>query len=173
MTDADYSVDFLDAVSKVLLDEGGFVDDPADPGGATKFGISQRAYPKLDIANLTIEQAKEIYWRYWWLGYGFDKIHGAVAAKCFDLGVNMGAKGAIICLQRACRAIGYALVEDGVLGPMTCDVVNHAGVAEQAALLAALKSEGAAHYRMVAAVSVYRGRDQSKFLSGWLSRAYR
>ena len=43
--------------------EGGYVNNPADPGGETKYGISKRAYPKLDIANLTLEQARDIYYR--------------------------------------------------------------------------------------------------------------
>ena len=49
-----------------LQEEGGYVNNPADPGGMTKYGISKRSYPNLDIANLTIDQAKAIYERDFW-----------------------------------------------------------------------------------------------------------
>ncbi len=176
MTDTDYSPSFLDGVSRLLLDEGGYVDDPADPGGATKYGISQRSYPKLDIANLTADQAKEIYWRDWWLTYGFEQLTPSpVVAKCFELAPNMGVKTAIICLQRACRAaLGVPLDEDGVLGPRTVFTVNQSvTVSSWRLLLAALKSEAAGHYRTIAAVKYRLDTNGGPFLRGWLSRAYR
>ena len=48
---------FDHAVKEILRHEGGYVDDPVDRGGETKYGISKRSYPDLDIANLTLEQA--------------------------------------------------------------------------------------------------------------------
>ena len=54
-------MEFSDAVKIVLKHEGGYVDDPVDPGGETKYGISKKAYPFLDIKNLTIKQASDIY----------------------------------------------------------------------------------------------------------------
>src|SRR5690606_2973445 len=65
---------FLHAVEVVLEHEGGYVHDPHDPGGETKFGISKRQYPDLDIANLTREQAIEIYRRDWWDKYGYGRL---------------------------------------------------------------------------------------------------
>ena len=50
----------------LIGEEGGYVNDPADPGGETKFGISKRAYPQLDIKSLTLDQAKAIYRRDYW-----------------------------------------------------------------------------------------------------------
>ena len=47
--------------------EGGYVNDPSDPGGETKFGVSKKSYPNLDIKNLTITQAKEIYYKDYWI----------------------------------------------------------------------------------------------------------
>ena len=160
-----YSPEFLAAVERVLANEGGYSSNPADPGGATKFGISARAYPGLDIATLTRDAAVKIYWSEWWLRFGFAQLPAAVAAKTFDLAVNMGAANAIECLQRALRACGFPVGEDGALGPATALASRRA---DPAALMAALRSELAAHYRMVASNHI-GGAD---FLKGWLNRAY-
>ena len=57
---------FHDCIAHVLAAEGGLVNDPKDPGGVTKFGISQRSYPALDIRALTLDDAKTIYQRDYW-----------------------------------------------------------------------------------------------------------
>ena len=116
-----YPPDFLIAVDRVLLNEGGYSSNPADPGGATNFGISARQHPGLDIATLTRDAAVKIYWREWWQRFGFARLPDAVASKTFDLSVNMGAGHAIQCLQRALRACDShsPVTEDGVLGVAT------------------------------------------------------
>ena len=76
-----YSPEFLAAVERVLAEEGGYSSDPGDPGGATKFGISARAHPGVDIATLTRDAAVSIYWREWWLPFGFAQLPAAIAAK--------------------------------------------------------------------------------------------
>lgn len=165
-----YSGEFLSAVARVLADEGGYSANPADPGGATRFGISARAHPGLDIAALTRDEAVAIYWREWWQRFGFARLPAAVAAKTFDLAVNIGAAHAIACLQRALRACGIAIADDGVLGAAT---QSAAARADGAALLAALRSEAAGYYRVTAALA--RGRragGDREFLKGWLNRAY-
>ena len=108
----------------------------------------------------------EIYWREWWLRFGFAQLPAAAAAKTFDLAVNMGAGHAIECLQRAIRACGRLVTEDGVIGAATA---AEAARADPAALMAALRSELAAHYRLVAA---NQGASGNRFLKGWLTRAY-
>lgn len=70
--------------------EGGFSDDKFDPGGKTKYGISQKSYPKLDIANLTKETAKEIYRRDFWIGSGCDRLAWPLCLVVFDTAVNCG-----------------------------------------------------------------------------------
>ncbi len=167
-----YSPEFLTAVERVLANEGGYSSNPADPGGATNFGISARSHPGLDIAALTRDAAVEIYWREWWLRFGFARLPAAPAAKTFDLAVNIGAGNAIQCLQRALRACGLAVIEDGVIGPAT---VAETARADPAALMSALRSELAAHYRLVAAKAdpAHRGNNEKNdFLKGWLIRAY-
>ena len=160
-----YSPEFLAAVERVLADEGGYSSNPADPGGATKFGISARSNPGVNIAALTRDAAIEIYWREWWLRFGFAQLPAAVASKTFDLAVNVGSVHAIQCLQRALRACGFPVTEDGVIGPATTLAARRA---DAAALTAAMRSEAAGHYRLVAA-NQKRGAD---FLKGWLNRAY-
>ena len=160
-----YSAEFLIAVQGVLADEGGDSSNPADAGGVTRFGISARAHPGVDIATLTRDGAVKIYWDEWWLRFGFEQLPAAIAVKTFDLAVNMGGSNAIECLQRALRASGVPVTEDGAMGPAT---VTAAERADPAALMSAMRSEFAAHYRLVAAK---QNRDQV-FLKGWLNRAY-
>jgi lysozyme family protein len=160
-----YSPEFLIAVERVLANEGGYTSNPADSGGVTKFGISSRAHPGLDIATLTRDAAVKIYWREWWLRFGFSQLPAAVAAKTFDLAVNIGASHAIECLQRALRACGRPVTEDGVLCAATA---AEASRADASALMSAMRSEAAGYYRLVAA----RAPADREFLKGWLIRAY-
>ena len=114
-----YDPVFLEAVTRVLADEGGYVCNPADPGGETNFGISKRSYPDVDVKNLTRDQAVDIYWNDWWLKFCFYRLRGDVAIKVFNLAVVMGAPHAVRCLQRALRACGASRTEDGELGTPT------------------------------------------------------
>ena len=165
-----YTPEFLIAVDRVLLNEGGYSSNPADPGGATKFGISARQYPGLDIAALTREAAIKIYWRQWWLKFGFARLPTGAAAKTFDLAVNVGSAHAIKCLQRALRACGDRVSEDGTLGAETALA---AARADSAALISALRSEAASYYRVTAALARGpRANADREFLNGWLNRAY-
>lgn len=159
--------DFKVAILTVLKHEGGFVNNPHDPGGATKFGISQRylqiqGYEDKNIQQLSQEEAIQIYQTDWWDKHNYGAItHQIIATKLFDLAVNMGSKQSHICLQRAIHAAtGNALQEDGVLGEITLTTVNETNTE---ILLAALKSEAAGFYRSL---------NNSTFEKGWLTRAY-
>jgi lysozyme family protein len=157
---------FEHAVSFVLSHEGGYSDDADDDGGETKFGISKRSYPDIDINALTVEQAKAIYKRDFWEPQLYKDIKDVnLATKVFDLAVNMGSNWAHRLVQRALRATGQDILEDGILGPMTLAAINKADLTD---LLAALKSEAAGYYRTLAATKPKR----AKFLKGWLKRAY-
>lgn len=107
------------ALNLILDHEGGYVNDPKDAGGETKFGISKRAYPQLNIRDLTKEQAGEIYRRDYWNKVRGDSIHPAVAIVAFDIAVNMGVSVAIKMLQ-------YAVDErqDGIFGDKTLAGIN-------------------------------------------------
>jgi hypothetical protein len=81
---------FDKAVRFVLRAEGGLVEHPADPGGLTKYGISKRTYPTLDIANLTEAEAIDIYYRDYWTAVGCDDLRYPLDIIVFDSAVNCG-----------------------------------------------------------------------------------
>ena len=83
------------AIDFVLRHEGGYVNDPRDPGGETNFGISRRAYPTLDIKNLTKEQATGIYRKDYWDKVGGDILPWPWDLILFDTAVNQGVAWAI------------------------------------------------------------------------------
>jgi lysozyme family protein len=154
------------AINKILENEGGYVKDPRDNGGETKFGISKRSYPKLDIKNLTLEEAKTLYYRDFWASQMYEQINSyKVAEKVFDLAVNVGSNKAHIILQRALRAVGNPVKEDGILGKITLAAIN---ASDEAVLLSALRSEAAGYYRNI----VTKNASQNRFINGWLKRAY-
>ncbi len=157
---------FEKAIEVVLAHEGEvFTEHPDDRGGPTKFGISQRWNPEVNVRELTREQAIEIYWQRYWLSRGYERLPEPVAIKVFDLAVNLGDQMAILCLQRALRACGIRIKVDGLLGPETCGA---AGRSDVAALTAAIRSEAAGEYRL----RVARDASQAAFRDGWLNRAY-
>jgi len=83
--------DNFDKAFKFILKwEGGYSNDKDDLGGETKYGISKRSYPNLDIKNLTIEMAKEIYKKNYWDKLGCDKLSFPMDIIAFDTSVNMG-----------------------------------------------------------------------------------
>lgn len=162
-----YSEKFEKAFEYVIENEGGYVHDPQDSGGETKYGISKRSYPSLNIKELTLEDAKEIYHRDFWLKGKFEEITDInVAIKLFDLSVNVGMTQSNRLIQRALRSVGEVVTEDGIIGPITLAAVNKSPTRE---LLAALKSEAAGYYRLLAQANP----GQKKFLNGWLNRTYR
>lgn len=107
-------MNFADAFEKLIGHEGGYVNDPRDPGGETKYGISKRAYPGEDIAGMTLDRAKAIYLRDYWGPAGCDAAPDAAKLDLFDMAVNSGVGAAVKALQ---RAVGET--EDGILGPLT------------------------------------------------------
>lgn len=152
--------DFDTAVERTLAREGGYVNDPRDPGGATKYGISQRIFPDLDIAGLTEARARAIYHSTYWTAPGIYRLtDDELAARVFDLAVNIGQGRAIRVLQRACNWFGPDLRTDGFIGPLTANFCNN--WRHPAALLAAVKAEAALYYRAL---------NRPDYLAGWLNR---
>jgi lysozyme family protein len=97
---------FEQAFAQIIGNEGGFTDNPADPGNwtgrranqgecrGTKFGISAHAYPDIDIAGLTLADARAIYRRDYWDRLDADTLPGPLAMLAFDAAVNNGVSRA-------------------------------------------------------------------------------
>lgn len=112
-------MNFDQAFERLIGHEGGYVNDPRDPGGETKFGISKRSYPAEDIKGLTLERAKAIYRRDFWGVAGCDAVPDAMKFDLFDMAVNSGPVTAIKTLQRSA-----GVTPDGLLGPITLQALN-------------------------------------------------
>ena len=166
------------AIPHVLRHEGGWVDDPVDPGGATNYGISLRFAQQEgldfdgdgdvdadDVRGLTQAQAGEIYRERFWDRYGYEQITDQrIAAKVFDACVNTGPVRAHRFLQRALCAVGRAVEVDGSAGPKTIAATNEA---DSDRLMVELIREQANFYRTLAELKPRL----AKFLKGWMRRA--
>lgn len=98
---AKYDTGFQRAVERVLKAEGGYVNDPVDRGGETKYGISKRANPEVDIASLTVDQAKDIYRKKYWEAIDAPSLPPLLREVAFDAAVNQGVGWTKRALSRA------------------------------------------------------------------------
>ena len=158
--------DFAKAIEYVLANEGGYVNNPADPGGETNFGISKRQYPLLNIKDLTRDEAIAIYERDYWNAAPFAAIASQrIATKVFDHYVNMAPSTCVRILQ---LALGYLhagpVVADGKMGPETLEHVN---AADEQTLLDEFKARLAKFYCDDTLENVNLAGE----LMGWLRRA--
>jgi len=122
-----YSSVFEKSFLFILKWEGGYVNDPDDPGGETKYGLSKRQYPNLDIKNLTVEQAKDIYYKDYWLKGKCDKLElfsNKLAFIHFNYCVNTGIKRASKFLQQSIQKYGYEITIDGIIGSKTLSLLK-------------------------------------------------
>ncbi|MGH7056433.1 MAG: glycoside hydrolase family 108 protein [Acetobacteraceae bacterium] len=164
------------AVAIVLENEGGYTDDPGDPGNwtggvvgsgqlkGTNFGISAAAYPRLDIANLTQAQAEAIYEADYWAPIQGDALPSGLSLIVFDGAVNSGVEQSSVWLQQAVN-----VTTDGDIGPETLAAVAgwNSGANPQPpwALCASVLA-----WRLVALGQV---PDFSDFGQGWMRRVAR
>jgi lysozyme family protein len=160
------AANFNPCLDFVLSAEGGYVDDPLDPGGATNLGITLRvlsewrhtAVTKIDVQNLTRDEAGAIYRaRYWNVIHG-DDLPAGVDLMVFDAGVNLGAGRSARMLQ---AAVGAG--EDGAIGPATLGAV--AGYQDRSDLISKLANAREAYYRTLSTFS--------HFGTGWTARVNR
>lgn len=155
--------DFTQAIGIVLADEGGTSCAANDHGGLTKFGISQRSYPDLDLATLTQDDAIAIYHSDFWHPL-FDQLHSqALATKLLVMAVNMGTHGAVYLLQQALNHLGSTLATDGQFGQHTLEAANES---DPYALLTELKVQGVLQYVSI----LLRDPTQATFIKGWIRR---
>ena len=125
-------MNFDQAFDRLMGNEGGHVNNPADPGGETQWGISKRSYPNVDIKNLTREQAKEIYRADFWERGRMDEYDPAIAFQVFDIAVNSGIETAVRMLQRAA-----GVADDGHIGPVTVAAIKAKTVTDMLMLIVA------------------------------------
>ncbi len=111
--------EFDQAFAFTIGAEGGYSNDPKDPGSETNYGISKRQYPSLDIPNITLEGAKGIYRVDYWNVIRGDDLHPVLASFLFDFAVNSGTRAASVALQKAVGAL-----PDGRVGPKTLALVS-------------------------------------------------
>lgn len=152
-------------IDLVIYDEGGEVNDPDDLGGHTKFGITKARYPNEDIANLTIERAKYLYYRDFWKRFYCSRLYTGCDYFFFDMTVQHGK--AVEILQRAVGA-----QEDNIIGPKTLAKCMEF---EPEELLERMASQRAIYY-----LRVIGGRKanwlqkiiypNAKFANGWANR---
>lgn len=86
--------DFLKSMIFILKWEGGYVNDPNDPGGKTKYGISKRSFPDLDIANLNLEKALDIYLENYWIPSNSNNLEWPLNLVHFNFSINAGLSAA-------------------------------------------------------------------------------
>lgn len=127
-------ITFDQAFDRLMGNEGGYVNNPADPGGETNWGISQRTYPNVDIKNLTRLGAKAIYLHDFWQRGQMDQYDGAIAFQVFDAAVNHGIETALRLLQRAA-----GVVDDGHIGPVTVAAIKAKSVTDMLMLFLAYR----------------------------------
>lgn len=172
---------FDSVFAETLALEGGYSANPADPGGATKWGVTERVARangyRGDMRELPIEEARRIakaqYWDVLRLD-DIDRLSAPVAQELFDTGYNMGVGTAGRMLQRALNALNRQaadypdVTEDGVVGPMTVQAMRafldkRAGQGAHALLKLLNVLQGAAY------VEIVERRPQSEqFLLGWI-----
>jgi lysozyme family protein len=124
--------------AEIVRREGGYVNDPDDPGGATKHGVTIKTMQRLgldltgngtvdaaDVKALSQKQAIDIFVRHYFRESKLDLLPAALQPSVFDMQVNAGAN-AVRILQRLMAAFGLALKDDGVVGPATARTVAKA-----------------------------------------------
>jgi len=162
---------FKKAFEETVGIEGGYVDDPDDRGGETKFGISKRSYPELDIKNLTLREAWAIYYKdYWNTKKGnLDSLPDSIAIEVFDTAVNMGMTTARKMLQESLNILNrnelkfIDLDVDGYIGIKTFKAVD---LVLERKLLKTLNGFQFCAYKEFA----QNNPKQEKFFAGWIER---
>ena len=151
--------DFLQAVNITLVREGGYVDNPADPGGATNFGITQADMPGQDMRKVTVPMAIEHYREHYWKPLYNSITNQPICNKLFDAGVLLGIGTAVKILQKA-----LLIDVDGTFGDGTLLALN--ACLTPPALLQAFKNELVIH---VVGIGAAKPAERI-FVNGWINR---
>jgi len=171
---------------EIVAREGGFVNDPDDPGGATNFGVTIHTMRRLgldldrdgdvdltDVMALSRAQAVEIFVRHYFFKPQIDKLPLAIQPSVFDMYVNAGSN-AVKILQRLLGQMGYPLEGDGVIGPATVAASQAAAGAAPHHLADAYGIARRNYYFQIAdrrAASRKYARTRGGQKGGWIRRA--
>ena len=171
---------------EIVAREGGYVNDPDDPGGATNHGVTIHTMRRLgldltsdgkvdeaDVRRLTQAQAVDIYVEHYFTRPGIGRLPEALQASVFDMYVNAGSN-AIRLLQRMLGKMGFDTVADGVIGPQTVSHAHQAAARAPALIADAYAIERRNYYYAIgdgrpASRKYARRRDGGK--GGWIRRA--
>lgn len=176
-------MEFEKALKQTLKYEGGFVNDSADPGGATNLGISFRFLKSIDpsladinndgdvdvrdIEDMTIEDASPIYKKCFWDTCHCDEIPGNLAFVIFDTAVNMGNGGAGKMIQLVLTYLNYDITVDSSIGPKTVKAINDAcKQKEESEVIKRCLLYKINFYKKLAE----KRPQMKKFLKGWINR---
>lgn len=162
---------FNKAFKLVIGIEGGYVFDKDDKGGETKFGISKRSYPHIDIKKLSLEGAKTIYYNDFWKTphIDMDRFPEKIAHELFDTSVNMGQEVARKFLQESLNLLNRVetlfpdLKVDGWIGNVTLGAFSKV---EEHKVLKVLNGLQFMRYYTI----VKNDHSQEKFIAGWVER---
>jgi lysozyme family protein len=167
----------------VFAHEGGYCDDPGDPGGPTKFGVSLRwlngqgmdvnndgRIDASDIKALVPDDAKKLFKAYFWDYLNLELFPGKTGMVMFDTAVNTGCSQSVKFLQRSLNSLDFPeLSVDGIIGKRTLTTVREVKGRDSDLALRIL-SERRGFYRDLAAKPPTPKANYRKFLNGWLNR---
>lgn len=161
-------------IDAILEKEGGYVDHPADRGGPTNFGVTQRTLSawlgrpasREDVRHLKVETARTIYRRGYFEAPRIDRLPPALQPQLFDMAVHHGPGGAIRMLQELLTEQGYPCAVDGGVGPQTASQAGKAWAELGQRLCHALCDKRARFCEGLCEADV----SQKVFLAGWLNR---
>lgn len=165
-------------IDELIKSEGGYVNDPDDNGGPTKYGITQATLTRYlgrqatiqDVKNLTVELAKEIYRQNYYYGPRINALPDLIEPVMLDMMVTHRPKVCWKLLQGVINEAGFGPVdEDGVPGPQTFKAATIIADAMKNYLVNALVDARNAFFKAI----VEHEPKQSKFLKGWLNRSER
>ncbi|MCV2880857.1 holin-associated N-acetylmuramidase [Actibacterium sp. XHP0104] len=179
-------VSVQDIAKQIVAREGGYVNDPDDPGGPTKYGVTLATLRRLglditgngrvdthDLRRLTRDKAAEIFVQHYFHRPGLDALPEMLQPPVFDMYVNAGAN-AVRVLQRLLNDMGQGLVVDGVIGPRTAAAAHSAAEAAPGHLVDAYGIARRNYYYALgdqrpASRKYAKRRDGGK--GGWITRA--
>jgi lysozyme family protein len=175
-----------DIAREIVAREGGFVNDPDDPGGATKFGVTIHTMRRLgldldgdgrvgvaDVQHLSRDQAEAIFIEHYFNAPRIAALPEILQASVFDMYVNAGAN-AVKILQRLLRQMGHEVTVDGVIGPQTQAAAQAAAAAAPHHLADAYGIARRNYYFRIAdarPASRKYARTQAGGKGGWIKRA--